>query len=514
MSNKLRVCRVCLEPDGKVKLAPIFAHSDKNKIALKIFILSGIQIVEKDSEIPTLICLNCSLDLSRAVRTKQLCIKADQYFKNLISRQSKTYSTGTNEEETSLIPNIKTEQFEINNSEENFFEPFNYSEHCITELKPVKKTYVKNIYSRVSSKLLTKQNNEKSTGQRRSKIMSQHFDLKLSDYYSCDLCEKKFKVRYSMIVHFKRIHLNLKCKESHICLICGKTLQTSYSLKMHELQHQTSIPKFHCDLCGKKFQQKNYLYSHMKNIHTETNKFVCTYCGKGYPKKYSLIEHVRDHTGELPFPCTMCDKKFSKKKNLVIHTRVHTTLLCKLCNKYFTTPGSLKSHEKVTHHMLLDADLFSCDICHRVFKLKYYLSRHIRVVHLKLNMPKKKYNCELCDKSYVKNTYLKLHIDSKHHHIRPYKCDHPGCVKTFDAKQKLAIHNRIHTGEKPHVCPFCDKRFIHQTDHKRHVMGHTGERPHKCNACGKGFIKRSELTAHDGRCHSTVAQPLQTFQYP
>lgn len=122
-----------------------------------------------------MICLNCSLDLSRAVRTKQLCIKADQYFKNLISsnesRQSKNYSTGITEEETSLIPDIKTEQYEINNSEENFFEPFNYSEHCITELKPVKKTYIKNIYSRVSSKLLTKQNIEKSTGQRRSKIM-------------------------------------------------------------------------------------------------------------------------------------------------------------------------------------------------------------------------------------------------------------------------------------------------------------------------------------------------------
>lgn len=45
MTNKLRVCRVCLEPEGKVKLAPIFAHSDKNKIALKILILSGIQVV-------------------------------------------------------------------------------------------------------------------------------------------------------------------------------------------------------------------------------------------------------------------------------------------------------------------------------------------------------------------------------------------------------------------------------------------------------------------------------------
>lgn len=115
------------------------------------------------------------MDLSRAVRTKQLCIKADQYFKSLISRSeskySKIFANGTTEEETDLISEIKNEQYEFNNLEEDFFEPFNYAEHCITELKPVKKNCVKNIYSRGSSKLLTKQNTEKSTGQRRSKIM-------------------------------------------------------------------------------------------------------------------------------------------------------------------------------------------------------------------------------------------------------------------------------------------------------------------------------------------------------
>lgn len=93
-------------------------------------------------------------------------------------------------------------------------------------------------------------------------------------------------------------------------------------------------------------------------------------------------------------PSKKLAKKIIKKRdfpsNSKTEKKLESTLLCKLCNKYFTTPGSLKSHEKVTHHMLLDADLFSCDICHRIFKLKYYLSRHIRVVHLKLNMPKKK----------------------------------------------------------------------------------------------------------------------------
>lgn len=95
-------------------------------------------------------------------------------------------------------------------------------------------------------------------------------------------------------------------------------------------------------------------------------------------------------------PTKKIAKKIIKKRDIPSNSKSEkkvddSALLCKLCNKYFTTPGSLKSHEKVTHHMLLDADLFSCDICHRVFKLKYYLSRHIRVVHLKLNMPKKKY---------------------------------------------------------------------------------------------------------------------------
>ena len=94
-------------------------------------------------------------------------------------------------------------------------------------------------------------------------------------------------------------------------------------------------------------------------------------------------------------PTKKIAKKIIKKRDIPSNSKSEkkvdeSALLFKLCNKYFTTPGSLKSHEKVTHHMLLDADLFSCDICHRVFKLKYYLSRHIRVVHLKLNMPKKK----------------------------------------------------------------------------------------------------------------------------
>ncbi|XP_062557073.1 zinc finger protein 431-like [Armigeres subalbatus] len=331
--------------------------------------------------------------------------------------------------------------------------------------------------------------------------------------FKCSVCPLRFFSKMTVSHHEKVVHTSqkkcnklLRIEKSYVCEQCGKSYIGKCSFNAHLNAHADL--KVTCRICQATFTRNCSLERHML-IHAGTKPYSCDQCDKSFKRAFLLREHKQKaHNANDPFVCSICNNEYDTYADMYYHKKVihhgksrpkgNTAkqnkpdgITCKLCS-ISVCKKDLKLHISEVHpneHY----PFRQCPECPRTFLT--YIAWY---VHRKGHTDK--YACKVCGRRFTGITSLQSHMTGSHSDGTRFECKKcPG--KAFKTAQTLLAHERVvHLKTRQMKCEICDKTFNRKDNLDTHRRIHTGEKPYECSNCYMRFADQSTIFKHRKRC--------------
>ena len=92
--------------------------------------------------------------------------------------------------------------------------------------------------------------------------------------------------------------------------------------------------------------------------------------------------------------------------------KLENDLKCEICEKTFQSNERKRKHFGTTHG---ETNIFTCNVCNRIFGTKNGLTFHLKNYHQEAP---RKFKCDSCGKSFYQSVHLKNHIKKIHERQR------------------------------------------------------------------------------------------------